>query len=81
MSWYMQVLLVPVLALVFLGASRAPIWGRWVGILTVLLWAYVAAASWIVKLFPWYGGFDQPHQRPGQIFKWYLENAVQRDSV
>ncbi len=49
--------------------------------MTVLLWTYVAAVSWIAKLVPLYGGFTDSHARPGQLLNWYLHGAAQRDSV
>jgi hypothetical protein len=79
--WYMQELLAPVVLLCFLGLSRFARWGRWIATINVLLWGYVATATWIAKLVPQYGGFEAPHARPGQLLTWYLENSSQRNSI
>jgi phosphoglycerol transferase MdoB-like AlkP superfamily enzyme len=79
--WYMTVLLAPVVALCCLGLARWRNWGRWIAVVTVLLWAYVAAATWVAKLVPLYGGFEDAHARPRQLLAWYLHNSGQRDSI
>jgi hypothetical protein len=56
-AWYMQVLLVPLLALGLLGASRSGRTGRAAGLVMVLLFGYILAATYWVKLMPLYGGF------------------------
>ncbi len=81
MPWYMQILLAPMVLLCFLGLSRWNGAGRWIAIATVLLWAYVAAASWLAKLVPLYGGFEDPHAKPKQLLVWYTHDAAQRDSI
>ncbi|HEV2689044.1 MAG TPA: hypothetical protein VGV35_10825 [Bryobacteraceae bacterium] len=55
--WYMQVLLVPVMLLVFLGLTRARRFGRILAPLIVVLWSYVLIATYLIKLVPLYGGF------------------------
>jgi hypothetical protein len=55
--WYAQVLLAPVLGLALLGASRWRRLGRFVAALLVLLFGYVLAATYAVKLIPLYGGY------------------------
>ena len=81
MPWYLQLVLVPALTFAFLGLDRSGSLGRWIGIVSLLVWAYVAAASWVVKLIPMYGGFEQGHGRLRQLLKWYLESGAQRDSI
>jgi hypothetical protein len=81
MPWYAQVLLAPIVAIAFTGLRRSKLAGKWIGAATVLLWTYVAAASWLAKLVPLYGGFTDPHARPSQLLNWYLHAAAQRDSV
>jgi len=81
MPWYMQILLAPVVLLCFLGLARWNRWGRWIAIATVLPWAYVAAASWVAKLVPLYGGFTDSHARPRQLLAWYIHDAGARDSI
>jgi hypothetical protein len=53
----MQVLLVPLLALGLLGASRSGNIGRAAAILMALLFGYILVATYWVKLMPLYGGF------------------------
>ena len=56
-AWYMQVLLVPLLALGLLGTSRSGIIGRVAALFMALLFGYIMAATYWVKLMPLYGGF------------------------
>jgi hypothetical protein len=56
--WYAQVLMAPVLGLSLLGASRWPRLGRFVTALLVLVFGYVLAATYAVKLIPLYGGYE-----------------------
>jgi hypothetical protein len=44
--------------LALLGASRRPRIGRWVAALLILLFGYVLAATYVVKLIPLYGGYE-----------------------
>jgi hypothetical protein len=81
MPWYVPAVFVPAVMLAFLGLSRWQRWGRWIAMVTVLLWAYIAAASWVAKLVPLYGGFEDPHAHPRQLLAWYLQNSAQRDSI
>lgn len=81
MPWYMPVLLAPGIAICFLGLARWQRWGQWIAIATVLLWAYVAAGSWLAKLVPLYGGFEDPHAHPRQLLRWYWEHSAQTDSI
>ncbi|HEY6392705.1 MAG TPA: hypothetical protein VIX89_15605 [Bryobacteraceae bacterium] len=81
MPWYMQILLAPVVLLCFLGLSRWNRWGRWIAMATIVLWTYFAATSWVAKLVPLYGGFEDAHARPRQLLAWYLHDAGMRDSI
>jgi len=81
MPWYMQILLAPVVLLCFLGLAGWNRWGQWIAMATVLLWAYVAAASWVAKLVPLYGGFTDSHAKPRQLLSWYIHDAGARDST
>jgi hypothetical protein len=56
--WYAQVLVAPLLGLALLGASRRPRMGRFVATLLVLVFGYVLAATYLVKLIPLYGGYE-----------------------
>jgi hypothetical protein len=57
--WYAQVLAAPLLGLALLGVSRWPKLGRFVAALLVLLFGYVLAATYAVKLIPLYGGYEE----------------------
>jgi hypothetical protein len=81
MPWYMQILLAPIVLLCFQGLARWNNWGRWIAMATVVLWAYVAAASWVAKLVPLYGGFTDAHAKPRQLLGWYIHDAALRDSI
>jgi hypothetical protein len=67
--WYSQVLLAPVLLIVFLGFSRANRWGRVLAAVSVALWAYVMGATYVAKLIPLYGGFTSAHV--AELMAWY----------
>jgi hypothetical protein len=69
--WYMQVLLVPVMLLAFLGMSRTPRWGRILAPLFVLLWSYVLIATYLIKLAPLYAGFPASHGIWRELPAWY----------
>ena len=81
MPWYTEILLAPVIALSFLALGRAARMGRWLATFMVLFWAYLAAATWIAKLIPLYGGFGDEHVRPTRLWSWYLQQSNQRDSI
>jgi hypothetical protein len=57
-AWYTQVLLVPMMALGFLGTSRSGRAGRAGAVVMGLLFGYILAATYWVKLMPLYGGFE-----------------------
>jgi hypothetical protein len=57
-AWYTQVLLVPMLALSFLGTSRSGKAGRVVAVSMMLLFGYILVVTYWVKLIPLYGGFE-----------------------
>jgi hypothetical protein len=56
--WYAQVLSAPLLGLALLGASRWRRLGRVVTVSLVVLFGYVLAATYAVKLIPLYGGYE-----------------------
>jgi len=78
--WYMQGLLAPVLLLAFLGMSRTGRWGALLARLTVLLWGYILAATWLAKLIPMYGGFPESRAHLSSLWTWYLHGAG-RDGI
>ena len=74
--WYTQVLLVPVLALAFLGMSRWRSAGTIAACITLLLWGWVFIASWVVKLFPLYSGAGAAPMHVRDIWDWYMHRAA-----
>jgi hypothetical protein len=56
--WYAQVIAAPMLCLAFLGLSRARRAGQALAAGLVLLFAYVLASTYAVKLIPLYGGYE-----------------------
>jgi hypothetical protein len=79
--WYMQVLLPPVMILVFLSLSRAGTIGRYVSMATLLIWSYLICATYLVKLIPQYGGFTQPRAHLSDLYSWYVHAASERNAV
>ncbi len=69
--WYSQVLLAPVLLIVFLGFARVRRWGPALASITVALWAYVMIATFLAKLIPLYGGFTSAHARVSELAAWF----------
>ncbi len=57
-AWYTQALLVPMLALGFLGTARSGKAGKVVAVAMMLLFGYILVATYWVKLIPLYGGFE-----------------------
>ena len=70
--WYLQAVMIPLLAVAMLGCQRAGRVGRWVAILSVVLWGYILAATYVAKLFPLYGGFGGGRSTLRDIFHWYF---------
>jgi hypothetical protein len=79
--WYMQALLAPVLVLAFAGLDRAEKWGTWFGRLTIVVWLYVLAATYVVKLVPMYGGFGDHRAHVRDLWRWYVHDAAQRNQI
>ncbi len=79
MPWYPQVLLGPVFLLVFLGVQSAGRWRRWLQGAMVLLWGYILAATYLLKLAPMYGGYVHSHGRISNLWQWY--SGGQRDAM
>lgn len=57
--WYSQVLVAPLLGLAFLGCARSRKLGSIVASLLTLAFGHFLVATYIVKLIPLYGGFEQ----------------------
>jgi hypothetical protein len=56
--WYTQVLAVPLLGLIFSGTSRWPRVGRWLISALTVLFGYIIATTYVVKLLPLYSGYE-----------------------
>jgi hypothetical protein len=75
--WYTQVLLVPVMALAYLGVSRWKRFGTVLGVCTVAIWTWVLIATWIIKLFPMYSGGGTAPMRVHDVWNWYVHRAAE----
>ena len=74
--WYTQVLLVPVLALAYLGMARWKQIGRALAMANVALWGWVLVATWMLKLFPLYSGGGSAPMRLRDVWTWYAHGAA-----
>ena len=79
--WYQQVLLMPILLIVFLGLHRWKRVGTVGGAAFVLVWTYLLLATYWVKLVPLYGGFPQGRTQLRPLIQWYLHQSAARDSI
>jgi hypothetical protein len=70
--WYSQVLSAPMLGLAFLGCARSRRVGRVVASILIALFGYVLMATYIAKLIPLYGGY-QDRTSLALLFKLYSE--------
>lgn len=71
--WYAEVLGAPLLGLALLGASRWRTPGKAVACSLVILFAYLAAATYLLKLIPLYGG-QEGKATVGKIFTLYAHH-------
>ena len=76
--WYTQVLLLPVIALAYLGMSRWKRFGLFLSVWTVAIWTWVLIATWTVKLFPMYSGAGASPMHMRNLWNWYVHNAAAR---
>lgn len=74
--WYAQLLLAPLLGLALLGLSRWKRIGRFVAALLVLLFGYVLAATYAVKLIPLYGGYEERTSLEGVTSLYYHQFRI-----
>jgi len=70
--WYTEVLLAPILAISLLGLSQSRRIGRPVAVAMLLLWTYIWAATYLVKLIPLYGGYTKGRTTLKETLEWYL---------
>jgi len=73
MPWYPQCVMPAIWMLATLGMQRSGITGRGVAALTGLVAAWIAALTYLAKLFPLYGGFEGRASLPG-LWKWWTGN-------
>ena len=74
--WYAQVLLMPVMALAYLGMSRWKRFGSVLAACTSAIWTWVLIATWAVKLFPMYSGGGAAPMRVHDVWNWYVHSAA-----
>ena len=44
--------------------------------ITIVLWSYVMAATYVAKLIPLYGGFASAHSRVSELVGWYRSGGA-----
>jgi hypothetical protein len=69
--WYTQLLLVPVLCLVFAGCEKGGRWGRAIAAVIVSVWTYLILATYFAKLLPLYGGYVGERATLSALVAWY----------
>jgi hypothetical protein len=75
--WYPQVLLAPVLCLVFLGCAEAGRFGRAIAACIVSVWTYLILATYYAKLLPLYAGFTDGRTTLRGLVHWYTAHVTQ----
>jgi hypothetical protein len=73
MPWYPQCVMPAIWILAAAGMQRSGIAGRVIAALTCLVVAWIAALTYVAKLFPLYGGYEGRASLPG-IWKWWTGN-------
>jgi hypothetical protein len=73
MPWYPQCVMPAIWMLAALGMQRSGIAGRVIAGLTCLVAAWIAALTYLAKLFPLYGGYEGRASLPA-IWKWWTGN-------
>jgi hypothetical protein len=69
--WHAQAIAAPVACLLCLGLSRSAAVGRWLTAALVVLFAYMLAATYVVKLIPMYAGYPEGKMRLARLAQWY----------
>ncbi len=72
--WYLQAVMTPLLSLALLGCQRSGRPGRWIAAVTVALWGYILAATYLAKLLPLYGGFPGGRSTLRELVHWYVSD-------
>jgi len=73
MPWYPQCVMPAIWLLAVLGLQRSGIAGRVIAGLLCLVAAWIAALTYLAKLFPLYGGYEGRASLPA-IWKWWTGN-------
>jgi hypothetical protein len=73
MPWYPQCVMPAIWMLAALGMQRGGIAGRIIAELTCLVAAWIAALTYVAKLFPLYGGYEG-RATPPSIWTWWTGN-------
>jgi hypothetical protein len=73
MPWYPQCIVPAIWIVAILGMQRSGITGRVIAGLTCLVAAWIAALTYVAKLFPLYGGFEGRASLPA-LWKWWTGN-------
>jgi len=79
--WYLQVVLAPLLCFALRGCQRSGRIGRWVATVTLALWGYILAATYVAKLFPLYGGFSGGRSTLRDIARWYQHEWTRTSDI
>ncbi len=69
--WHAQAIAAPAACLLCLGLSRSGALGRWLSAALVVLFSYVLAATYVVKLIPMYSGYPEGKMRLVKLAQWY----------
>jgi hypothetical protein len=73
MPWYPQCIMPAIWILAILGMQRSGLAGRVIAGVTCLVAAWIAALTYLAKLFPLYGGFEGRASLPA-LWKWWSDN-------
>ena len=73
MPWYPQCVMPAIWILAALGMQRSGIAGRVIGALTCLMAAWIAALTYLAKLFPLYGGYEG-RASLSAVWKWWTSD-------
>jgi 4-amino-4-deoxy-L-arabinose transferase-like glycosyltransferase len=69
--WYAAALLTPAIVLATAGMARGARAGRWLAGFAAILWTYVISATYVAKLIPLYGGYEQGKTTLKALVQWY----------
>jgi hypothetical protein len=78
--WYPQALAPALACLCALGCARLR-GGRWLAGALSLAAAYLAGATYLLKLIPMYGGYGGGPARPAALLAWYTGDAARWQAI